>query len=33
MKPVLISKSGGTPRFIYALIVCALIATLAWAQR
>jgi quercetin dioxygenase-like cupin family protein len=27
MKPIQTSKAGGTPRFIYALIVCALIAT------
>src|SRR5438046_4855190 len=28
MKPIRTSKPGGLPRFIYALIVCALIATL-----
>ena len=28
MKPIQTSKRGGMPRFIYALIVCALIATL-----
>ena len=27
MKPIQIFKLGGTPRFIYALLVCALIAT------
>jgi quercetin dioxygenase-like cupin family protein len=28
MKPIQTSKSGGLPRFIYALVVCAIIATL-----
>ena len=27
MNPIQTSKPGGMPRFIYALIVCALIAT------
>lgn len=27
MKPIQTSKPGGTPRFIYALLVCALVAT------
>ena len=27
MKPIQTSKPGGMPRFIYALLVCALIAT------